>query len=327
MSSTNQPSERRLRRVGRYLARRSTSLVRDGYLELYRRWNGIPRQTSKIRRFVDREEFLLVVLDACRYDAFADLHDSYLRGNLSKVWAAGRWTADYVRNTWEGDTDLTYVNTIPVISTFYFDERDYAADPTEYFADLVQLWETHWDPDHGTVLAPDVTDATLSAIDEGAGRVVAHYAQPHVPYVGSDILDAWSGASDDGIRSRLEGAGPNPTEHVQESIRRGDITDAALVDAYRANLDYVLEEVRRLVSSVDRPVVVTADHGENLGENGHYLHDDDTVHTRVIPWLAVEGTTDRDRSEGRTDRRGTEKSPRGSPSVGERLERLGYLDA
>lgn len=47
----------------------------------------------------DEEEFVLVVLDACRFDAFDLLYGEYLSGDLRKVLAAGRWTADYVRRT------------------------------------------------------------------------------------------------------------------------------------------------------------------------------------------------------------------------------------
>jgi glutaredoxin len=48
-----------------------------------------------------------------------------------------------------------------------------------------------------------------------------------------------------------------------------------------------MSEVVRLVERVNCPVVVTTDHGEHLGENGYYLHEEDSVRVRQVPWLVV----------------------------------------
>jgi glucan phosphoethanolaminetransferase (alkaline phosphatase superfamily) len=48
-----------------------------------------------------------------------------------------------------------------------------------------------------------------------------------------------------------------------------------------------MSEVVRLVERVNCHVVVTADHGEHLGENGYYLHEEDSVSVRQVPWLIM----------------------------------------
>jgi glucan phosphoethanolaminetransferase (alkaline phosphatase superfamily) len=48
-----------------------------------------------------------------------------------------------------------------------------------------------------------------------------------------------------------------------------------------------MSEVVRLVERVNCIVVVTADHGEHLGEKGRYLHEEDSEVVRKVPWLVV----------------------------------------
>lgn len=79
-----------------------------------------------------------------------------------------------------------------------------------------------------------------------------------------------------------------PTDSITSRIESGDITDEELRLAYRDNLHLVLGEVERLVSRLNCDVVVTADHGEFLGESGRYFHPP-TGHplVRNVPWFRV----------------------------------------
>jgi hypothetical protein len=108
------------------------SLSTDAYLGLYRRKNSIPRQKQLIHRFIEQEEFAIIILDACRYDVFSNVYGEFLEGELSKVWSSGRWTKEYAQNTWEGNNNLTYVNTAPVISNFYFNKQGDDLNPEDF---------------------------------------------------------------------------------------------------------------------------------------------------------------------------------------------------
>jgi len=79
-----------------------------------------------------------------------------------------------------------------------------------------------------------------------------------------------------------------PTDSIKSRIQAGEITNKKLQQAYRDNLHLVFGEVERVIARLDCPVVVTADHGEFLGEGGRYFHPD-TYHpvVREIPWLEV----------------------------------------
>ena len=77
---------------------------------------------------------------------------------------------------------------------------------------------------------------------------------------------------------------------------------------------------------VNCPVVVTADHGEHLGENGYYLHEEDSVIVRQVPWLIVE----KNKVGVVTNRKDPSETHRASSYSGserdveEQLRQLGY---
>jgi hypothetical protein len=70
-------------------------------------------QRDLINELTDTDEFLLVILDACRYDTFDRIVPDYLKGDLSRVIASGRWTAEYTQRTWTDTYDLTYLSSCP----------------------------------------------------------------------------------------------------------------------------------------------------------------------------------------------------------------------
>ena len=148
--------------AARHLYRRSKETVVRSRLELYRRRRDIQRQKHLIEEFASQDEFILVILDACRYDVFEGVHCDYLDGELSRVWSSGRWTADYVRRTWDNSYNLAYLSSIPVVSDFYFELRENEFRPSNYFDKVVPLWDSKWSPELGTVPADEVTDTALA---------------------------------------------------------------------------------------------------------------------------------------------------------------------
>lgn len=298
-------------------------------LELARRKKSIALQQSFVDEFVNQDEFILIILDACRFDIFRDVHDSFLVGDLQNIWASGRWTGEYTQRTWTNQYRLTYLTSIPVISDFYFELRESDYRPSGHFEQLVPLWDSEWDPSLGTVPAEKVTDSALRhASQSDTTRLVVHYAQPHAPYVGETQILPWDEKSED-MRELLENDMDTATERIYDQIKNGDISKTRLKEAYVANLEYVLQEVVRLVNRVDCPVVVTGDHGEHLGEDGRYLHEEDSVLIRQVPWFVVN-----DSEIGHTEIEPrykeeqigamTHSSPSGE--VKNRLADLGYTD-
>lgn len=316
------------------------SSVKSAYYERYRRSNSIPEQKPLIYQFLDNDEFALIILDACRFDEFSRICDDYIDGELQKVWAAGRWTKEYASRTWTKDPetyDFTYINSAPVITDLYFEQKGYGFRPDEKLRNKVEVWDTCWDTELNTIPAEAVTDAALAHAEPGPTRLVAHYMQPHVPYVGEyrvgedQQTDSEQPASDAKLdRTEIVHQEANkPTYDLLKQIESGKISDRELRRAYRSNLEYVLDEVQRLIRHLDCPVIITSDHGEHLGEDGKYLHESDSTQIREIPWYVVSDHEIKGEniSEELTETY-TESDSRAETTdeVKDRLEKLGYVD-
>ena len=106
-----------------------------------------------------------------------------------------------------------------------------------------------------------------------------------------------------------------------DALRKGKIDRERYWSAYRDNLRAVLDDVELLLSNLDaETVVLTADHGDALGEWGIYDHPVGCLHPAVskVPWVetTAEDTGDYEPSDVRE---GDETS------VEDRLRSLGYV--
>jgi hypothetical protein len=318
-------------------------------LRYERRARRQPDQFDLIRAFAARDRFLLIVLDACRFDTFADQWTDYLDGELECVTSVAGNTPNYVNSTWPDSYDLTYVSANPQISDRAQELHGFDYRPTAHFETVVDVWADYWDPSTGTTPPEPVTAIALDRIEAGDRRLVVHYMQPHSPFIGGETeLEAHRLEADDERISRAredrghwrevaDGRDPldiqesgriQPTEHLQEMFEAGEIGPEDIWPAYRSNLNRVLAAVRDLVIRVDSsiPVVVTADHGEMIGDVPWYgFGHPHTMHPSVrdVPWLEVDG-----RMQGTADQtyEATMEADRDEGlGVRDRLEQLGYL--
>lgn len=276
-------------------------------------------------RFLDSDWDYCVVLDACRYDVFADCYGEYLDGSLEKRWSTGSSTPEWAARTFTGDHDLAYLSANPFINSLGipFSELrwgascDYEWAAADHIREVVDVWRHGWDDDLGTVPPESLANSLRSNREavEGAERTVLHYMQPHAPYLARgggrklrrirNAIDGQAAADGggplaalgDAIRPRVEGVLERSElamkaglwlELDPDSPWRGGIRETALA-YYEENLRIVLEAVADLVGSLDGRVVVTADHGEAFGEEGVWEHHVETHIPALmeVPWLEV----------------------------------------
>ncbi|WP_266081598.1 alkaline phosphatase family protein [Haladaptatus caseinilyticus] len=277
-------------------------------------------QGERVRLLRQEEEYLLIVLDACRYDFFKNIAPEYLTfDSIEPVRSEGRNTFEYVSRCWSGEyEDVEYISAATPVNS---DSRsEYDQDtlsqlyggyvPSEHISNIRDVWRESWDESIGITPPKAVTDA---ALETDKNRLVAHYFQPHAPFIGRQSL---LGHTNDESSRPWEG---EPVDvPVWQQVKFGDLTQEELRAVYESNLHRALREVRRLVIETEiENIVIMGDHGEALGEYWAYEHPRiEHPYIRTVPWAVVKGVCDYPDSsdQGESD-----------SSVTSRLEDLGYL--
>lgn len=259
----------------------------------------------------------LVILDACRYDMFERRAD--LPGRLERRRSRGSTTVEFLRaNVADRDlTDTVYVTANPQLS-----QHRESIQPA--FHEVVNVWrEDGWNEEFGTVLPETLTAyAERAAERHPHKRLVVHYMQPHYPFVGSDTgFD----------KGHLDGSGTE-TENVWNRLLQGtlDVDRSEIWRLYDENLDLVLEHVEELLGALEGKTVVTADHGNMVGERAVPVPFREWGHPRgiyteelvTVPWLVVESDSRRTITRGDAEAADTVESD----VVTERLRNLGYAE-
>lgn len=279
------------------------------------------RQDSPTR-IMDEDWDTLVVLDATRYDMFRDRNT--IPGTLEHRISLGSTSEEFLERNFAGEIhhDTVYVNANPYVSYLDLDDGTFHA--------VVDLLD-EWDDDLQTVLPETVVDAAIDAHREHPRkRLIVHFMQPHTPFIGKTGRELGMGGwNPDQETAGLDG------DTIWQYLRRHppnseDGIDLEMVwDAYNENLDIVLEHVETLLEELDGTTVITADHGNLVGERlspiptkRMYGHPYGVYHPNLVkvPWLRIDGDERRDvvaeppRSTETVDENVTE----------ERLEALGY---
>lgn len=273
---------------------------------------------------VERDWDTLVILDGCRFDLFEEVYrdgyDRTLGGHLEKVASRGSASTEFLAENFH-DRDLrdtVYVTANPFVYEI--------PDDTFHFVDHV--WMNDWDDDLETVRPETMVEHALDAHERYPNkRLVVHFMQPHYPFIGEFRLPGDRGYVG-AVAKSLDADAPD-VKLVWERLRDGEVDEADVWRAYRDNLDLVLDEVRTLVDEIGGKHVITADHGNALGERawpfptavyGHddYLHIPALVN---VPWLELPADERRDITRG--DREAEEREYEGE-SIERRLAALGY---
>jgi hypothetical protein len=249
--------------------------------------------------------------------------NNILDGTLSSRISKGSSTAEWLEANFHGRDlrDTVYVTANPQLE----ENRDVWEI---HLHKTINVWlEDGWDEETGTVRAETMTEASLDAAERFPNkRLVVHYMQPHYPFVPADT------DFDKKHLRQIDGEGDEPSEeNVWNQKFNGtlDVSEEELWDIYTENLEYVLEHVNELLAGVSGKTVVTADHGNFVGERaspipirewGHPrgLYDEPLVR---VPWLEYKRGNRRKISVQSTGEVGENVDPE---LVKDRLKNLGY---
>ena len=242
-------------------------------LELLRLYNRRLRGRTGIE-VMEADWDNLLVLDACRYDIFREMHD--LPGELKPVISQGGTSKEFYDRNFTAEE---YGDTVVISANSHLQRVE------SRFHDRIRLFKHDRDPlwseqfeDPPEIVVPETTaDRTLETHERYPNkRLFVHMMQPHSPFLGETGEQIYS-------------------QEVTwyEDYYRANVTAEQARQAYRETLDIALPHVERLVTELPGKTVVTADHGELFGDNlfglaGHPGGDIYLKELVTVPWLEVD---------------------------------------
>lgn len=285
-------------------------------------WNTVTSRYQFGTNVFEREWDLLVVLDSCRPDVITELAPEYdFLTEPDSIYSVGSYTAEWMIKTFSNPYEDLISDTVfiagnswayrilnrrihefnslrqakkelsensdkittikPQYEFLYRGIPDWNTVSPNQFAKLEHVWPVQVGENRDS-LHPDsphiphvVTDR---AIDVGrnsnAGRFIVHYSLPHSPFI-SDALDGRPLA-------------PHESNDYDVAVKNGDATREDVYTSYVGNVRLALEYVETLLENFEaEKAVITADHGEALGELGLYKHAYGVPHPAMkkVPWV------------------------------------------
>lgn len=245
---------------------------------------------------LNQEWDLFIVLDACRYDLMEEIADDYdFLETLRPHWSYAASSQDWIQKTFLKSTlpprkrmELSikllrepYQNSLLAEYCEMRDVSDIAyitANPQcsmlngGRFLRLEEVWKSRWqDSESGYIHPRAVTEKTVETMrEDNPTKTVAHYMQPHGSF-------------------RLS----KEPEHPWTKLQAGERDFETTWEYYLDNLEWVLEEVKLLLNNVDaEKVIISADHGNSMGEYGFYGHRPylPLKGMRQVPWVETSAT-------------------------------------
>lgn len=192
----------------------------------------------------------LIILDACRFDYFAELTD--FNSPVERRVSRGAASREFITGNFSNRTlhDVVYVSGnrwfLELNESINSDVHTYRDVERDFYVDRLDgdKSDVGYVPLPGTVLE-SALEAAEAFPDK---RLIIHLMQPHKPYLGPNS-DQFT--YDGGLRSTMAASSADI-----ETLR----------DAYRDTIEITLDLVESALNSLDGRTVITSDHGELLGE-------------------------------------------------------------
>lgn len=224
------------------------------------------------RSIWDDEWDVCVILDACR----ADLYEEYAGGPVETDYSVASSSIEFHERTFDRASADEMARTALVTGNPF----SATAGDLEQFAALDEVWRDRWDEEWGTVPASAVVDRGIEAWRArrrgGYDRVIVWLMQPHHPFVEpiGDPLDREQWGDADGLTP-------------WERLAMGSVGYDEVWTRYGETLAYAMDHVDRLLTAIDAEVLITADHGNAMGEAFLYGHPEGVPHPaiRAVPWV------------------------------------------
>jgi len=276
--------------------------------------------TAPLRRYLFRRKYgdgcdimekdwdNLLILDACRFDMFKEVNT--ISGELDFVMSKGSHSEEFYEKNFK---DKSYNDTImisanpytPIIAedAFFHLKTTLGGDRTVGDKPRVDKVETEdgrvIDATHIDNVHPErLNRMALEAIEKHPDkRLIVHYMQPHDPYLGRAAEDIRETFNENGYTfgywADPDSVSDDDPNGLMTLAKEDHLSPEEMESVYKENLRIVLEYCSKLLSEIDGKTVITADHGELLGEqigSKRFFHYNNMYveELRKVPWLTVE---------------------------------------
>ena len=281
-------------------------------------WNTVTSRYPIGENIFYRDWDLLIILDTCRVKSVKSLSDTRpWLDNIEYMQSVGSMSAEWMLNTF----DKKYIDKINktafvsgnIWSHRIFTERfhthsnhnynminrgvpDWNPVSSESFAhyETVSAIENQNDPLHpqSEAIPHILTDRAISVgRNKDFDRLIVHYTLPHLNFI-ADALEWEFGELS--IQELMNG--PDYTRKLKSEevsyrpVKNGEVSYDVVRNHYLSNLRLALDYVDILIENVDASTtIISADHGEALGETGiwnhPYAYPMDPV--KAVPWVEL----------------------------------------
>lgn len=265
----------------------------------------------------------LLVFDACRADLFERHWDRSSLSEYRRVTSKGSWTVEWATRNFTGEYgDTVYVTANPLISRHVPDR----------WHRLVEVWHDGFDTGIQSVHPETVVSEAIRVHREYPNkRIIVHFVQPHVPFIHDTSLRFG------GTWNEIEGWGDGDEHCVGnawDALREGLVSRERIDEGYADNLRSLEQPVEELLDAIEGKVVLTSDHGNELGRRGWplpfrtYGHPPDQRLAGLVrvPWgeRTVGDRREIDRGAVESTADGGDEGEGGKMNA--RLEALGYVE-
>jgi hypothetical protein len=231
----------------------------------------------------------LIILDGCRFDTFAERN--HLSGRLESRISLGSGSWEFLQENFQ---DRELHDTVYITANPHFYRLD-----SGIFHTVIDLLK-RWDDNQQTVPPEEVvTAADTVKLEFPKKKYVFHFMQPHYPFLGETGKTINHRGHEKNV-DNTELDQPNVWDVLQWQ-KDPTVTETKVRRAYEENLDIVLNHVENMLETLDGRTVITADHGNLIGDRLHpvpvqgYGHRNGFRYPELVkvPWHVIEADTRR----------------------------------
>lgn len=242
-------------------------------------WKGLEKPEREPTNITQKDWKNLIIIDACRADTYKEVI-----GDTDTIISVGSSSSEFIKNSYskEDFSDTICITANPYYSNLHF-ERLTGKKAEEVFHEIFRVYETDWDEENNTVMPQKMVEKVKTAEKLWPEkRKIIHLMQPHYPFIENTVTgQGFEGAKDKG--TDLD------KTNVWDKAMLGIIEHEEIIDAYEKNLEYVMPFVEEIADNLTGKTVLTADHGNLIGEKGLYGHPSGCKAKGLteVPWKEV----------------------------------------